>query len=181
MRRLFERVQDFQYQRIRDQPDAAVMGDHRVLQEQDITRLEAVKTHEELSDVYVHFSFYYGQDLVAMQNKQAGSALVEEAGPDGAQTSAAKRLKHTVKTAHRKDFYDVCRESGLGSLSAKFGLTSEQFGENLRDNYQRHDTAQHQMEPEEAADEYKQPAGQVEGQDNGGGGAKLKDGRRGLH
>ena len=165
MRRLFERVQDFQYQRIRDQPDTAVMGDHRVLQEQDIARLEAVKTHEELSDVYVHFSFYYGQDLVAMQNKQAGSveeAQVEEVGPDGAHTSTAKKLKHTVKTAHRKDFYTVCRESGLGSLAAKFGLTSEQFGENLRDNYQRHETSQHQTEPEEAADEYRQPAGQVE-------------------
>lgn len=165
MRRLFERVQDFQYQRVRDQPDTAVMGEHRTLQEQDIARLEAVKTNEELSDVYAHFSFYYGQDLVAMQNKQAGTmeALVEEAGPEGegAQTSVAKKLKHTVKTAHRKDFYTICRENGLGTLAAKFGLTSEQFGENLRDNYQRHETSQHQTEPEEAAEEYKQPTGQV--------------------
>lgn len=166
MRRLFEHVQDFQYQRIREQPDTAVMDDHRVLQEQDIARLEAVKTNEELSDVYAHFSFYYGQDLVAMQNQQAGAAgaLAEEAGPDGesAQTSAPKKLKHTVKTAHRKDFYTICREGGLGSLAAKFGLTSEQFGENLRDNYQRHETSQHQTEPEEAAEEYKQQTGQVE-------------------
>lgn len=163
MKRLFERMQDYQYQRIRDQPDAAVMGDHRVLQEQDMARLEAVKSHEELSDVYTHFSFYYSQDLIAMQNKQAGAVetMVEEVGAEGqgTQTSAAKKLKHTVKTAYRKDFYTVCRENGLGSLAAKFGLTSEQFGENLRDNYQRHETSQHHAEPEDAGEEYKQPAG----------------------
>lgn len=35
-----------------------------------------------------------------------------------------------------------------------FGLTAEQFGENVRDNYQRHETEQHAVEPLEAAKEY---------------------------
>lgn len=43
---------------------------------------------------------------------------------------------------------------GLGGFAKKFGLTPEQFGENLRDNYQRHDTEQYPMEPGEAAEEY---------------------------
>ena len=67
--------------------------------------------------------------------------------------------KATVKQAHRRDFYAICQENGLGSLAAKFGLTPEQFGENLRDNYQRHETEQHTIEPEEAAEDYVQPTG----------------------
>jgi len=39
-------------------------------------------------------------------------------------------------------------------MSLYFGLTPEQFGENLRDNYQRHETEQHATEPLEAAQEF---------------------------
>ena len=59
----------------------------------------------------------------------------------------------------RRDFYTICQEAGLGSLAARFGLTPEQFGENLRDNYQRHETSQHSAEPEDAAEDYVQPSG----------------------
>lgn len=44
--------------------------------------------------------------------------------------------------------------SGLGRIAAAFGLTSEQFGENMRDNYQRHEPEQHQQEPVEFAKEF---------------------------
>ena len=59
----------------------------------------------------------------------------------------------------RRDFYAICQEAGLGSLAAKFGLTPEQFGENLRDSYQRHETTQHTAEPEDAAQDYIRPSG----------------------
>ena len=36
----------------------------------------------------------------------------------------------------------------------RFGLTPEQFGENIRDNYQRHDVDQCPMEPIELAKDY---------------------------
>jgi transcription elongation factor SPT6 len=39
-------------------------------------------------------------------------------------------------------------------LAKKFGLTPEQFGENLRDNYQRHEAEQESTEPMEVAEEY---------------------------
>ena len=42
----------------------------------------------------------------------------------------------------------------LAELVRKFGLTPEQFGENLRDNYQRHDVEQDPAEPEELAREF---------------------------
>lgn len=61
----------------------------------------------------------------------------------------------------RRDFYSICQEAGLGGLASKFGLTPGQFGENLRDNYQRHDTEQYPHEPEEAAQEFIQLSGLV--------------------
>ena len=39
-------------------------------------------------------------------------------------------------------------------LASKFGLTAEQFGENLRDQYQRHDVEQDPAEPLESAQQY---------------------------
>ena len=39
-------------------------------------------------------------------------------------------------------------------LAHKFGLTAEQFGENLRDQYQRHDVEQDPAEPLEIAEQY---------------------------
>ena len=33
---------------------------------------------EELSDVYAHFTLYYGKDLVAMRNRQARKAAVDD-------------------------------------------------------------------------------------------------------
>lgn len=39
-------------------------------------------------------------------------------------------------------------------LARKFGLSPEKFGENLRDNYQRHDVEQDPAEPLELAEEF---------------------------
>lgn len=132
-------------------------------------RLDSVCSDEELSDVYAHFLLYYGRDLVAMQNsrvskkKKADDISLEEEEVDGASSPndplGKKTGKRSVKKARRKDFYSICQENGLGSLAAKFGLTPEQFGENLRDNYQRHETEQHQIEPEVAAEDYMQASG----------------------
>ena len=42
-------------------------------------------------------------------------------------------------------------------MVAKFGLKPEQFGDNLRDGYQKHETEQHPMELEECTTEFVQP------------------------
>lgn len=39
-------------------------------------------------------------------------------------------------------------------MANKFGLTPEQFGENLRDNYQRHETEQYPVEPRDLASDF---------------------------
>lgn len=48
----------------------------------------------------------------------------------------------------------MCRKAGLDGLAKRFGLTPAQFGENLRDNYQRHEVDQEQTEPLDLAKEY---------------------------
>ncbi len=119
--------------------------------------------------MYAHFLLYYGRDLVAMQNSQVkkkktieelieegGASVAEELGDDPLEKKSGRR---SVKQARKKDFYAICQENGLASLGSKFGLTPEQFGENLRDNYQRHETEQYQIEPEVAAEDYIQTSG----------------------
>jgi transcription elongation factor SPT6 len=39
-------------------------------------------------------------------------------------------------------------------IARQFGLKPEEFGENLRDNYQRHDVQQCPVEPAELAKDY---------------------------
>ena len=108
--------------------------------------------------MYAHFCLYYGRDLVGQVSKMKASLDETEAGSPS-DPLEKKTGKRTTKQAQKKDFYAICQENGLGSLSAKFGLTPEQFGENLRDNYQRHETEQHQIEPEVAAEDYVQATG----------------------
>lgn len=50
-----------------------------------------------------------------------------------------------------------CTQAGLDSFIRKFGLTPEQFAENLRDNYQRHEVEQYPSEPFEVAQEHLSP------------------------
>ena len=128
--------------------------------------MDSVSSNDELADIYAHFLLYYGRDLVAMRNSQVSKKkklLVSEEGeelPDPADDPLEKKVgKRSIKQAQKKDFYAICQENGLGSLAAKFGLTPEQFGENLRDNYQRHETEQHHIEPEVAAEDYVQATG----------------------
>lgn len=37
---------------------------------------------EELSDVYAHFTLYYGKDMVAMRNRQAGKGGLDDLNMD---------------------------------------------------------------------------------------------------
>ena len=39
-------------------------------------------------------------------------------------------------------------------MAMRFGLRPEQFGENIRDNYQRHEVDQCPMEPKQFAEEF---------------------------
>jgi len=59
-----------------------------------------------------------------------------------------------VKQASRGGTYSLCSRARLDGLAAKFGLTPEEFSENLRDNYQRHEVQQEPNDPDVAAQEF---------------------------
>ena len=47
-----------------------------------------------------------------------------------------------------------CFQAGLMDLAKKFGLSPEQFADNLKDNYQKHEVEQYPVEPVELAQEH---------------------------
>lgn len=60
----------------------------------------------------------------------------------------------TLKYANRSGSYYPCVKAGISGLARSFGLSPENFAENLRDNYQRHEVEQEQVEPLELAKQY---------------------------
>lgn len=67
-----------------------------------------------------------------------------------------KRLSK-FKISSTRDIYQRCRQDNIGSLVQKFGLTPEQFGENLRDDYQRNYVTPHHTRPLDEAANYLGP------------------------
>lgn len=60
---LFEKMRNYQLDKIMANPDAPIPDDMRVMKDEDIDRLRAVQTPEELKDVHMHFLLYYAQDI----------------------------------------------------------------------------------------------------------------------
>ncbi|XP_077995239.1 transcription elongation factor SPT6-like isoform X2 [Glandiceps talaboti] len=161
LKRLFEKMQNYQFELIPHDADLSLPENIRPLTESDMEKLDAVQTHEELRDVYMHFLLYYGRDIPKMQNTEREKKKKQKReggeGVEGGETEQPEDLSGTsreIKQAARKGMYGLCEQAGLDGISKKFGLTPEQFGENLRDNYQRHDTEQYPAEPLELAQEH---------------------------
>ena len=62
--------------------------------------------------------------------------------------------QETLKKAKSSDPYSLLIKYNLTGLSARFGLSAENFGENLKDGYQKVDVEGDPHEPQEAAAEY---------------------------
>uniref|UniRef100_A0A8C6KXY1 SPT6 homolog, histone chaperone and transcription elongation factor n=1 Tax=Nothobranchius furzeri TaxID=105023 RepID=A0A8C6KXY1_NOTFU len=154
--RLFQKMQSYQYEQISADPDKPLADGIRPLDTADMERLKDVQTLEELGDVYNHFLLYYGRDIPKMQNAAKASKKklkkIKEISEDVEEEEEQKGPD--LKLASRRDMYSICQSVGLDGLAKKFGLTPEQFGENLRDSYQRHETEQFPAEPLELAKDY---------------------------
>uniref|UniRef100_A0A8C5RCP7 SPT6 homolog, histone chaperone and transcription elongation factor n=1 Tax=Laticauda laticaudata TaxID=8630 RepID=A0A8C5RCP7_LATLA len=155
--RLFEKMQAYQYEQISADPDKPLADGIRALDTTDMERLKDVQSMDELKDVYNHFLLYYGRDIPKMQNAAKASRKkhkrVREDG-EGEDGEDDEQKGPELKQASRRDMYTICQTAGLDGLAKKFGLTPEQFGENLRDSYQRHETEQFPAEPLELAKDY---------------------------
>ncbi|KAJ8396463.1 hypothetical protein AAFF_G00017690 [Aldrovandia affinis] len=164
--RLFQKMQAFQFEQISADPDKPLADGIRPLDTADMERLKDVQSIDELSDVYNHFLLYYGRDIPKMQNtaktsKKKLKKVKEVSEEDGEQEAELEEEEDEeeqkgpdLKLASRRDMYSICQSAGLDGLAKKFGLTPEQFGENLRDSYQRHETEQFPAEPVELAKDY---------------------------
>lgn len=172
---LFEKMKNFQEDKIMKNPDAPLPDDFRMLKDDDIYRLQSVQTPEELKDVHMHFLLYYAYEIPAMQehsrlkekerrrderrearrkeresNLEDGVEVLDDE-PDVDDEVDELPQEEGLKQAFDTGPYSMCRKAGICGFAKKFGLTPEQFAENLRDNYQRHDVEQEAQEPAETA------------------------------
>lgn len=172
---LFEKMRNYQLDKLMNNPDGQIPDDERVIRDDDIDRLHSVQTPEELKDVHTHFLLHYSHEIPAMQQawrqKQKEKRRQErlearrkelENLEEGAEPPEEiedvdeddEQIEETIKIARDSGPYAMCRKAGLLGFAKRFGLTPEQFAENLRDNYQRHDVEQEATEPAELAKEY---------------------------
>lgn len=65
-----------------------------------------------------------------------------------------ERPEEAIKVSRDTGPYARCRKAGICGFAKIFGLTPEQFAENLRDSYQRHEVEQDVSDPYEMAKNY---------------------------
>lgn len=65
-----------------------------------------------------------------------------------------ERPEEAIKVSRDTGPYARCRKAGICGFAKLFGLTPEQFAENLRDSYQRHEVDQDLSDPFELAKNY---------------------------
>ncbi|XP_054274705.1 transcription elongation factor SPT6-like isoform X1 [Macrosteles quadrilineatus] len=163
---LFEKMRDYQAEQLTKDINADLPEGIRLIRDEDIDRLRAVQTTEELKDVHSHFLLHYGHEVPAMQEAvrakeraaEAEARRREAGGEEGDEVEVVEPPppppSDTIKQAVRSGPYAMCRKAKIDGFAKRFGLTPEQFGENLRDNYQRHEVEQEAVSPLELAQEY---------------------------
>lgn len=172
---LMEKMRNYQLDKVMNNPDNEIPDDLRLIKDDDIDRLNSVQTPEELKDVHAHFYLHYAHEIPEMQQawrqKEKEKRKMEriearrkqlELLEDGTEPPEEipddddddDQPEETLKAARDSGPYSMCRKAGILGFAKRFGLTPEQFAENLRDNYQRHDVEQEASEPHEVAKEY---------------------------
>lgn len=174
---LFEKMRNYQLDQIMKNPDAPIPEDVRIIKDDDIDRLKRVQTPEELKDVHMHFLLYYSSDIPQMQEEfkrkdkekkrlekaEERRKLLEsleegqEPPPEEIEDEEMEDedgREDQLKQARDSGPYAMCRKAGILEMAKRFGLSPEQFAENLRENYQRHDVEQEAVEPADVAKKF---------------------------
>lgn len=202
--KLFERIRDYQSDKLMENPDAPIPSDMRIIKDDDIDRLKLVQTPEELKDVHDHFLLYCAPDIESfkavehhrrreqrkkereVQLKERRDAITNEIKDiksledeiteededklkslqeelEGLHVDSNdievdednnERPEEAIKVSRDTGPYARCRKAGICGFAKFFGLTPEQFAENLRDSYQRHEVEQDVSDPFELAKNY---------------------------
>ncbi|XP_055593404.1 transcription elongation factor SPT6 [Uranotaenia lowii] len=174
--KLFENMRNYQLDTLMEKPDAPIPEDMRIIKDDDVSRLKSAQTPEELKDVHNHFLLYHAHEIPAMQEKtrkkeyeRKRSEKIEarkkalESSEDVTEDIDLQKLdiediepyiEENIKLKIDAGPYAMCRKGGLSGLAKRFGLSPEQYAENVRDSYQRHEVEQETSEPSEVASEY---------------------------
>ncbi len=94
------------------------------------------------------------EEIEVEEEVEVEEDIEDENVDDDNEEETNKDAAQARKLPKKRDLYTICKDNGLGALTKRFGLLPEQFAENLRDNYQRHETEQFPQEPEELAEQY---------------------------
>ncbi|XP_040577453.1 transcription elongation factor SPT6 [Lepeophtheirus salmonis] len=181
LRKLFKSMQNWQGEQLVADMDKPIPEGMRILSNEDLQNIDNIESYEELKDMDLFFKLYYSKDLEAMQiaikqkrreareakrsnRKKKTKIITNEDGEEIQVTDEESPVldsedsgtddQDLLRQASKNDPYSICRKYGLIGMSKRFGLTPEQFAENLRDGYQRHDLDQEPSEPLEVAAEY---------------------------
>lgn len=167
---LIKNMQDYQIQKIINQNDEDndTSQYSRVINEKDIVSAKQCQSFDDLKDCWLNFQLYYGSDIPLMKQEQQQNSSIkkrlaiesqENAGEGNEIVTAPnddediQNKLSSLKLAQRKNMYVVCRESKIIQLVRKFGLSPDQLGENMRDNYTRHHVNKCESEPLKLASE----------------------------
>ncbi|KAH8341802.1 hypothetical protein KR074_006796 [Drosophila pseudoananassae] len=182
LKALFEKMRQFQLDTLCSDPEKPLPDDIRLMQDSDFERLADVQSMEELKDVHMYFLLNYSHELPRMQAEQRRkllqerreakarrqAAALENGGDEGADGAAVtipdpeedddpELVDDQLKQAPNSSPYAVFRKAGICGFAKHFGLTPEQFAENLRDNYQRNEVTQESLSPTDLAKKYLSP------------------------
>ena len=198
LRKLAEKMQRYQGDTIMADPEAPLPAGTKLIGNEDLDKIDAIETFEELKDRDQHFKLYYGQDLEPMQEmfrrkrrerkearkikrrvkKRKTKVIENEDGVEVEVTDDEAESEYEeieedasdedgdkddddldddqdiLKHAKRNDPYSLCKKYGLDGFALRFGLSAENFGENLHDGYQKVDVEQDEAPPLEVAAEF---------------------------
>lgn len=172
---LFEKMRNYQINEIMKKSDSDLPEDVRVLKDDDFERLRDVQTMEELKDVHLHFLLYYSHEIPKMQEEERKKNLElrkqkrkekrrenmennddqeEVVQSDDEENGDSDVQEEHLKQAKDSGPYAMCRKAGICGFAKHFGLLPEQFAENIRDSYQRHEVDQELIGPSDLAKQY---------------------------
>lgn len=170
MLQLFKSMYKYRNGQIVSNP--ALINTEMLVTEEDIDRVNQVETFDELHDLWVHFQLYHSAEVPAMRAEQARNerekkriarqAAAEENGSEQPAPSFdvdddAEMMSRMSLKLKRKDVYTMLKDAGLLGMTKMFGMTPEQLGENIQNDYQKHEVTPQQSNPLEYAIHYVNP------------------------
>ena len=125
MVRLFNKMLEYQSEKLTQNVEASIPENVRVLNEEDIYRLNNVQSLEEYNDVYAHFNLYYGADVPVMQ--EAHRLKEKEEARDKRREAARRRQAEEGDNGERMEdegFADV-EDAAAAAAAAEAAFDEE--------------------------------------------------------